>query len=297
MVRQKSAKLTIGVLDVIVLASVVALIGFIAYRVNSVLIYKWDWSVIPTYLFRWDEKTASLVPNLLIKGMIATIRIAIWAMLVSSILGVILGIARTSDRLLPRLVGWAYVEFIRNIPPVPFLFLFYFFISSQIMPIFGIDEFIYSASPQKLAVAEFMFGPANLMTNFISGIISLSMMSAAYIAEIVRSGIQVIPKGQREAGQTIGLSPFAIMRYIILPQAIQRVVPPLAGQFITLIKDSSLVALISVQELSFLAMEIAISEQRFFEVWIFTGFMYFTVCYSCAKAFGWLERRMGAHRH
>ncbi len=297
MIAPRSAKHPIRTLDVIVLASVAAVIGYIGYRVNFVLVYKWDWSVIPTYLFRWDEKTATLVPNLLIKGLIATIRIAIWAMVVSSILGVILGIARTSDRLFPRLVSWAYVEFIRNIPPVPFLFLFYFFISSRIMPILGIDEFIYSASPQTLVVMEFLFGPANLMTNFISGMISLSMMSAAYIAEIVRSGIQVIPRGQREAGQTVGLSPFAIMRYIILPQAVQRVVPPLAGQFITLIKDSSLVALISVQELSFLAMEIAISEQRFFEVWIFTGFMYFTVCYSCAKAFGWLEKRMGAHRH
>ena len=72
-------------------------------------------------------------------------------------------------------------------------------------------------------------------------------------------------------------------------------VRPLAGQFITLIKDSSLVALISIQELSFLAMEIAISEQRFFEVWIFTGFMYFVVCYACAWAFGRLEARMGVH--
>ena len=86
------------------------------------------------------------------------------------------------------------------------------------------------------------------------------------------------------------------MRYIVLPQAIERVVPPLAGQFITLIKDSSLVALISIQELSFLAMEIAISEQRFFEVWIIVGIMYFIVCYACALAFGRLEQHMGAHR-
>ena len=88
-------------------------------------------------------------------------------------------------------------------------------------------------------------------------------MSAAYIAEIVRAGIQSIPKGQIEAGRTIGLSSLKIMRYVVLPQAIQKVIPPLAGQFITLIKDSSSVALISIQELSFPAMEIAISEQRF----------------------------------
>ena len=120
-------------------------------------------------------------------------------------------------------------------------------------------------------------------------------MSAAYIAEIVRAGIQSIPKGQFEAGHSVGLGRGAILRYVVLPQAIQRVVPPLAGQFITLIKDSSLVALISIQELSFLAMEIAISEQRFFEVWLSVGLMYFTICYACALAFGWLETRMGRH--
>jgi polar amino acid transport system permease protein len=292
----RKKKHRIQVLDVVVLAGVIALVGYIGHRVDSVLVYKWDWSAIPTYLFRWDDETGTLVPNLLIKGLITTIRIAIWAMVVASVMGVILGVARTSGRLFPRLVSWAYVEFIRNIPPVPFLFLFYFFISSQIIPLLGIDSFIRGASPGTLAVAEFLFGPANLMTNFVSGMISLSMMSAAYIAEIVRAGIQAVPKGQREAGQTIGLSPFAVMRYVVLPQAIERVVPPLAGQFITLIKDSSLVALISIQELSFMAMEIAISEQRFFEVWIFTGVMYFVVCYSCALAFGRLERRLGAHR-
>lgn len=296
MAAMRQKKYRLHALDVIVLASVVALLSYIAYRVDSVLVYNWDWSAIPSYLFRWDAETATLVPNLLMKGLATTIRISIWAMVAASILGVMLGMARTSERTFFRLVSWAYVEFIRNIPPVPFLFLFYFFISSQIMPLLGIDEAIRRASPETLAVAEIFFGPANLMSNFFSGMVCLSMMSSAYIAEIVRAGIQAVPKGQREAGQTIGLSRFSIMRYIILPQAIERVVPPLAGQFISLIKDSSLVALISIQELSFLAMEIAISEQRFFEVWIFTGFMYFVVCYACALAFGRLEKRMGAYR-
>ncbi len=282
-------------LDIVVLAAVAALIGYIAYRVDSVLVYTWDWSSIPGYLFRWDQETGALVPNLLIKGLVTTIRISIWALLVASLLGLLLGMARTSQRLFPRLVGWAYVEFIRNIPPVPFLFLFYFFISSQIIPLLEIGALLRDASPLTLGIVEALFGPANLLENFLSGMISLSMLSAAYIAEIVRAGIQSVPRGQLEAGYSVGLSNLSVMRYVILPQAVQRVVPPLAGQFITLIKDSSLVALISIQELSFLAMEIAISEQRFFEVWIFTGMMYFVVCYACALAFGRLEARMGAH--
>lgn len=288
-------KARINPLDIVVLAVVVAFISYVTYRVDSVLVYNWDWSAIPNYLFRWDDESGSWVPNLLIKGLMTTIRISIWAMVVALVGGVVLGFARTSKRLFPRLVSWAYVEFIRNIPPVPFLFLFYFFISSQIVPVLHIDSALRDASPTTLGIVEFLFGPANLLTNFVSGMISLSMMQAAYIAEIVRAGILAVPRGQSEAGQSIGLSRLAVMRYVVLPQAIQKVVPPLAGQFITLIKDSSLVALISIQELSFLAMEIAISEQRFFEVWIFTGFMYFVVCYACAWAFGRLEARMGVH--
>ncbi len=291
----RSQKARFQLADVFVLASVCVFIGYVFYRVDSVLVYSWDWSVIPGYLFRWDEASGSYVRNLLIKGLAATIRISIWALLLASVLGILLGIARASKRLLPRLIGWAYVEFIRNIPPVPFLFLFYFFISGQIIPLLGVRETVDSLGPTGQSVADFLFGPANLIENFFSGLISLAMMSAAYIAEIVRAGIQSIPRGQFEAGHSIGLGRAAVMRYIVLPQAIQRVVPPLAGQFITLIKDSSLVALISIQELSFLAMEIAISEQRFFEVWLFVGLMYFSVCYSCALAFSWLERRMGRH--
>lgn len=294
--KPRKARRRVHALDLVVLAAVAALIGYVVYRVESVLVYSWDWSAIPGYLFRWDEESGWLVPNLLVKGLITTIRISIWALVVASVLGTLLGMARTSRRLLPRMIGWAYVEFIRNIPPVPFLFLFYFFISSQIIPLLNIDAALDAASPGTLALVEALFGPANLVENFLSGMISLSMMSAAYIAEIVRAGIQSVPRGQHEAGASIGLSRIAIMRYVILPQAIQRVIPPLAGQFITLIKDSSLVALISIQELSFLAMEIAISEQRFFEVWIFTGLMYFAVCYACALAFGRLEARMGRHQ-
>ena len=294
--RAPRRKYRIHLLDVVVIALAVAAIAYVAYRVESVLVYTWDWSAIPNYLFRYDEESHRLVPNLLIIGLMTTLRIAFWGMILATVLGVVLGIARTSKRLFPRLVGWAYVGFIRNIPPVPFLFLFYFFISSQIVPLIGIDEFVRNASPSTVSVLELLFGPANLITNFMSGLISLSMMMAAYIAEIVRAGILAIPRGQFEAGQSVGLGRMQVMRYVVLPQAIQRVIPPLAGQLITLIKDSSLVALISIQELSFMAMEIAISEQRFFEVWIFTGFMYFVVCFSLAMFFHRLERRMGRHR-
>ena len=294
--RPKKRHKRLQPLDYIIFALLVAAVAYIGYRVDSVLVYTWDWSAIPSYLFRRDEASGDWIPNLLMLGLFTTLRIAFWGMLLASVLGIALGVARSSRRLFPRLVGWAYVGFVRNFPPVPFLFLFYFFISSQILPAQEIESFLGSLSPAAVQVVEWLFGPTNLVVNFLSGVISVAMMMAAYIAEIVRAGIQSIERGQYEAGYSVGLSRWQALRYVVLPQAVQRVIPPLAGQFITLIKDSSLVALISIQELSFMAMEIAISEQRFFEVWIFTGFMYFVVCYSLATVFNRMERRMAAGR-
>ncbi len=86
------------------------------------------------------------------------------------------------------------------------------------------------------------------------------------------------------------------MRYVVLPQAVQRVVPSLASQFIILIKDSSIVSLISIQELTFLTMEVATSTQRVFEIWVFVAGMYFVISYACAFGFSRLEKRMALHK-
>ena len=163
-------------------------------------------------------------------------------------------------------------------------------------PLLGIDEISVKASPATLAVLEVLLGPKELFSNAISGIICLALFEAAYITEIVRAGIQSIERGQFEAGDSVGLSPLQVMRWVVLPQAIQRVIPPLAGQFITLIKDSSLVSLISIQELTFLAQEVAYSTQYVFEIWIFVAAMYFCVCYLLALLFGKLEIRLAAFR-
>jgi len=112
----------------------------------------------------------------------------------------------------------------------------------------------------------------------------------------VRSGIQSVSVGQREAAMSIGLSRWQQMRYVVLPQAVQRVIPPLAGQFIILIKDSSIVSLISIQELTFLTLEVANSTQRVFEVWVFVAGVYFVLCYSCALIFRRLEMRLDSSR-
>jgi len=283
-------------LDAIILATVGAIVVFVVYKVDSVLAYRWDWSVIPRFLLRHDEDTGSLAPNLFVLGTLTTIRLAFWSLILSALIGGIMGIMRTSRRLFPRMLSRAYVELIRNTPPLVFIFVFYFFISSQIMPLLGLEDLAGNVSPATAVLMEWLAAPPKLFSNFLAGVICLSMFSGAYVTEIVRAGIESIPRTQYEAGGSIGLSPLQTMHHVVLPQALQRVVPPLAGQFIILIKDSSLVSLISIQELTFYALEIAVSTTQVFEVWIFVGLLYFAICYSCAIAFDWLERRAATHR-
>ena len=292
----RRGKLRIGWIDCTVFAALIAATAYVWYRVDTVLEYHWDWSVIPHYLYRWDEERQEWVANLLMQGLYTTIRLALWSIVLAAAIGVAFGVMRTSRRLFPRMLSRVYVELIRNVPPLVFIFIFYFFISSQLMPLLGIEELVRGASPETLAWLEVLFGPPQLVSNVVSGIICLAMFEGAYVAEIVRAGIQSVPRSQTEAGLSIGLSRLQLMRRVILPQAVQRVVPPLAGQFITLVKDSSIVSLISIQELTFLAIETAVSTTRVFEVWITVAGLYFCVCWFCALLFDWLERRMAVDR-
>ena len=282
-------------IDAIVLTAVMCAIVYVTYRVNTVLVYNWDWSFLPGYVFRWDQKEQTFLPNLLIKGLLTTIRLAVWSILLASVLGLIMGIMRTSRRLFPRMLSRLYVELIRNVPPIVFIFVFYFFISSQISPLLGLENISQDSSPVLLSALEFMFGPPELLSNVISGIICLALFEGAYVTEIVRSGIQSVSRGQTEAGMSIGLTKLQLMRYVTLPQAFKRVIPPLANQFIILIKDSSILSLISIQELTFLTIEVANSTQSVFEVWIFVAGVYLVICYACALVFQHMEKRLAAY--
>lgn len=276
-----------GWLDAVILAAVAAFAAFIVYRVDSVLYYRWNWSRLWPYIIQADGS-----PGLLLGGFMTTIRLSLYGIVLAAILGLVFGLMRTSRRLLPRLLGRAYVELVRNMPPLVFIFIFYFFISSQITPLLGLDRAAQALSPGgALAVRIFVADP-RLLENFVSGLICLALFEGAYVTEIVRAGVQSIDRGQWEAARSLGLSYVRTLQKVILPQAIRRVAPPLAGQFITLIKSSSIVSLISIQELTFTATEIAVTTERVFETWIVVAAMYFAVCYLCSLAFARLERRV-----
>ena len=183
-------------IDAIVLIAVVGLVVYVVYRVNTVLVYNWDWSFIPGYLFRWDEELQSYAPNLFMKGLFTTIRLAIWSIILAAILGFIMGVMRTSSRLFPRMLSRLYVELIRNIPPVVFIFVFYFFISSQITPLLGLDDISIDSSPLTLKVLDFLLGPPELLSNVVAGIICLALFEGAMSPKSYGSAFNQFQRGR-----------------------------------------------------------------------------------------------------
>ena len=286
---QTRRKLT--TVDYICFGLVGAVIAYAVYRVSDVLVYNWNWSRVLNFVIYFDEEKSRYVPNLLLEGIATTLRLAFWATLVAATIGLVMGYMRTSKNLAMRMISRCYVELVRNIPPVVFIFIFYFFLSGQLMALIGLDDIDKNGAFVNSGVFYTLFGNPKLLSNFVAGALCLALFEGAYITEIVRAGIQSIPKGQWEAARAIGLSPINVLRDIIFPQAVRKILPPLAGQFITLIKDSAIVSLITIQELTFLATEVASTTTKVFETWIIVGAMYFVLCYSFAALFGYLERR------
>jgi polar amino acid transport system permease protein len=291
MVQRKKIKVTsldIGILIILLLAVI-----YLVYRVTVGIHYRWNWSVIPQYLFRYDTISNRWVPNLLMQGFLTTIKLSIWATLLAMVIGTIMGIFRISPRLFKRMVSRSYVEMIRNMPPLVLVFIFYFFVSGQLMTALGVDEFIRNRSETTLQIIHLLFVPPAQFTGFISALITLSLYEGAYIAEIVRGGILSVEKGQWEAARAMGFTYRQQLQEVILPQAFQKILPPLAGQFISTIKDSAIMSIISIQELTFQGMELMASTYLTFEIWITIMLLYFMLTFSLSLVVRKIELRYG----
>jgi len=265
---------------------------FVAIRVQGTLNYNWRWENIPNYIFRYRESEDRWVANLLIQGLVATIRISLYASILALVFGVILGIARCSTNLTVRMLARTYLEFLRNVPPVVVIFIFFFFLSEQLITALNMESWARGIARQdNNAVWEFFFGDMRRFPQLISGVIVLALFESAFVGEIVRAGIQSIPKGQREAARSIGMTRYQELRFIILPQAMRKVVPPMANQFISLVKDSSLVSLISVQELTFKTVELVASTRMIFEAWLTAAAFYFVICFGLSRLFARFESK------
>jgi len=171
----------------VIIVLVLAFVWYVYGRVNDVLVYKWDWSFLPGFIVRFDEESGAWRSNILLEGLLTTIRLSVFAMIIASIVGLMMGVMRTARRLLPRMIASTYVGLIRNIPPLVFIFVFYFFISSQIMPLLGIDRWARGLGDDQGWLFRLFLGEPKLLENMISGVVCLAMFEAAYITEIVRA--------------------------------------------------------------------------------------------------------------
>ncbi len=286
---------SLTILDIVVLSTVIGGVAFVIYSLSYRLNYKWDWSVIWTYMVKFDKQTGQWHMNVLLQGLITTIKLSIWAMILAGLIGAWMGFMRTSTRLFNRMVGTSYVELIRNLPPIVLVFIFYFFVSDQIMPLLGIDELARNSTGNSKEVLTFLFTQPQLLTQFLSGVFTIALFQGAYIAEIVRGGIQSIDRGQWEASSALGLTRWKQMRLVILPQAIKIMLPPLANEFINTIKYSSIVSVISIQELTFQGFQVMATTQVSIEVWLTITAMYLILCFSLSVLVSLLEKRL-AHQ-
>ena len=185
--------------DYVIAAVLIAFFGYIWYSIEGTLNYKWRWELIPGYIVGWHSGREEYFANLLLQGLVATIRISIYASILALILGTILGVARCSANLTIRMLARTYLEFLRNIPPVVVVFIFFFFLSQQLIDALDLARWSRRIARQEdIWLWEFFFGDMRLFPSMISGVIVLALFESAFVGEIVRSGIQSIDRGQRD---------------------------------------------------------------------------------------------------
>jgi polar amino acid transport system permease protein len=215
------------------------------------------------YQFRWDIISGNL--DFLLSGLQMTLFISAITLVLAMIGGLALAVMDLSRYWPIRIVGLSFGEIIRNTPILVQLLWVYY-----VLPIvFGLDISALAAI-----------------------IIGLSVYSSAFIAEVYRAGIQAVPVGHREAAQVLGMTPVQSFYRIVLPQAVRMTLPPLAANFVQLIKYSSLGAVISVSEITRRGMELSSSIFRPLEIFTFVAVVYFFICWPLAMGIRYWERRL-----
>ncbi|MGI9520370.1 MAG: amino acid ABC transporter permease [Hyphomicrobiaceae bacterium] len=227
----------------------------------------WGWYVIdPTTPAGWRNI------QFLVGGFGATILMSVVAAGLSMAIGLVVVLPGMSSNWLIRLPSRIYIEFIRSIPLLPLLF------------------WVFYGFPVILRSMGFpvSFDP------FWGAVLTLAISDSAFTAEIYRAGIQSIPRGQSEAAQTVGLNYAQTMRYVVLPQAVRRILPPLANQFIYIVKMSAFASVIGMQELTRRANELVVTEYRPLEIYTLLILEYLVLVLVISFFVRWLEHKMGS---
>jgi len=285
----KTGKIKFTLFDFFFLSLLLFLCAAFLWKVHSYLMYDWQWGKIPPRFF-YVEK-GSLHPGVFIQGIFYTIKLSVWSIIFATILGTVLGILRSSNKLFRNLVSITFVEVHRNIPPIVLIFISYFFIGDQLFNILHIDSIIRSMGENFRNFTEVIFAPLPIMSSFFAGVLALTVYEAAYISEIVKSGIMSVPRNQVESAYALGMNKYKVIRYVILPQAFRKILPPLASQFVSTIKDSAIVSVIAVPELTFQGLELMSATFLTMEIWIVITLLYFILTFTLSKIITFWEAK------
>lgn len=270
-----------GAKDFMLCAAVALGAAWLAAQAGENLSYRWNWQAAWGYVIAGGE--TGFAPGLLLSGFAASIRLLVLAGILSLLFGGVLAAALLSPFRAPAVV---YVEAMRNTPPLVFMFIFFYFIGGGAFDFIGA---IFAESDS--ALLKMLIGDPRLAGNFFGGAVCLALFECAFFAEVLRAGILSVERGQWEAAKSAGLGRWQILRFVILPQALKNTAAPLVGQLIFLVKDSAILSVISVQELTFAAQEASVSSRQIFEVWLLAAALYFAICWPMLRFADKLEKR------
>lgn len=223
--------------------------------------YQWQWDRVPDFFFFYED--GEWFPAELIEGLLVTLQISGLSAIATFVIALITALLRLSDSVVGRSLAKGYIELIRNTPLLVQIYLLYF-----------------------------VFGPYLGLERFSTAILALALFQGAYTAEILRSGLVNLPKGQFEACRSLGLSSFNSYRYIILPQVIQKTLPSLTNELVSLVKNSSIVSVMAIFDLTTEGRNIVADTAMPFEIWFSVAAIYLLVTLSLSGLSAWLEHKM-----
>ncbi len=233
--------------------------------------YNWNWGVF----FQETPDGGTFYWEMLLSGLGWTLAVSAVAWVIAMAVGAVIGTLRTTDgRWLP-LFGHAWVELFRNIPLLVQMFLWYFVIPEFVPPL-----------------KRWMVNTEPVYAQFLSAVLCLGLFTSARIAEQVRAGIQSLPRGQRMAGNALGLTTWQTYRFVLLPMAFRIIIPPLTSETMNLIKNSSIALTIGLAELTFRARELGEYTFSFFEAFTAATLVYVIISMSANRVMAWVERRV-----
>lgn len=239
------------------IAALIVLLG-IGVRESG---YYWQWYRIPKYIFSLENGHFSAGP--LLEGLLITIKITAVSFFLAFAFGMITAFLRLSNAFIAHFTARIYLESIRNTPLLIQLFFIYFVLA----PVLDISA-------------------------FTSAVLALSLFEGAYASEIIRAGIVSIDKGQWEAAYSLGIDTKDTYRFIILPQAFRRILPPLAGQAISLVKDSALVSTIAIYDLTMQGQAIVSETFLTFEIWFTVAAIYLMLTFTLSLIVNLIELKL-----